>query len=80
MTSSRRASTPITIRGRNEATELMVRALRDQAAYEAPLIDENNAFLLAASVFPYFYSLVGERNPKLPPATGTEVSLFAAGL
>jgi hypothetical protein len=53
-----------------EATELMVRALRDKAAYEAPLIDENNAFLLAASVFPYFYALVGERNPKQPPATG----------
>jgi 23S rRNA pseudouridine2605 synthase len=53
-----------------EATELMVRALRDKAAYEAPLIDESNAFLMAASVFPYFYSLVGERNPKLPPASG----------
>jgi len=53
-----------------EATELMVRALRDRAAYEAPLIDEDNAFLLAASVFPYFYSLVGERNPKLAPASG----------
>ena len=53
-----------------EATELMVRALRDRAAYEAPLIDENNAFLLSASVFPYFYSLVGERNPKQPPRTG----------
>src|SRR5450755_4048143 len=53
-----------------EATELMVRALRDKAAYEAPLIDENNAFLLAPSVFPYFYSLVGERNPKHPPRTG----------
>jgi len=53
-----------------EATELMVRTLRDQAAYEAPLIDENNAFLLAPSVFPYFYSLVGERNPKQAPATG----------
>ena len=53
-----------------EATELMVRALRDKAAYEAPLFEENNAFLLAASVFPYFYSLVGERNPKLPPASG----------
>ena len=53
-----------------EATELMVRALRDKAAYEAPLIDENNAFLLAPSVFPYFYSLVGERNPKHPPASG----------
>jgi 23S rRNA pseudouridine2605 synthase len=53
-----------------EATELMVRVLRDKAAYEAPLIDENNAFLLAASVFPYFYSLVGERNPKQAPANG----------
>jgi len=53
-----------------EATELMVRALRDKAAYEAPLIDESNAFLLAPSVFPYFYSLVGERNPKQPPASG----------
>jgi 23S rRNA pseudouridine2605 synthase len=53
-----------------EATELMVRALRDKAAFEAPLTDENNAFLLAASVFPYFYSLVGERNPKQPPLSG----------
>lgn len=53
-----------------EATELMVRALRDHVAYEAPLIDENNAFLLSAAVFPYFYALVGERNPKLPPALG----------
>lgn len=52
------------------ATDLMVRALRARSAYEAPLVDENNAFLLAASVFPYFYSLVGERNPKLPPASG----------
>src|SRR5271170_6062506 len=53
-----------------EATELMVRALRDRAAYEAPLFDENNAFLLAPSVFTYFYSLVGERNPKQAPAIG----------
>jgi hypothetical protein len=53
-----------------EATELMVRALRDRAAYEASLIDENNSLLLAPSVFPYFYSLVGERNPKQPPAAG----------
>jgi hypothetical protein len=50
-----------------EATDLMVRSLRDKAAYEAPLFDENNAFLVAASVAPYFYALVGERNPKQPP-------------
>jgi hypothetical protein len=54
-----------------DATELMVRALREKAAYEAPLFDENNAFLLAASVFPFFYALVGERNPKHAPAVGT---------
>ena len=54
-----------------EAIELMVRTLRAKAAYEAPLFDENNAFLVAASVFPYFYALVGERNPKLPPQSGT---------
>lgn len=52
------------------ATELMVRLLRERAAYEANLFDENNAFLVAASAFPYFYALVGERNPKLAPKQG----------
>jgi hypothetical protein len=50
-----------------EATEVMVRLLRERAAYEANRFDENNAFLVAASIFPYFYALVGERNPKQPP-------------
>ena len=54
-----------------EATELMVRLLRERGAYEANLFDENNAFLVAASVFPYFYALVGERNPKLAPKPGS---------
>src|SRR5215469_11443991 len=54
-----------------DATELMVRTLRDKIAYEAPLFDENNAFLLSARVFPFFYSLVGERNPKQAPTAGT---------
>jgi 23S rRNA pseudouridine2605 synthase len=53
-----------------DATELMVRLLRDQSAYEANLFDENNAFLLAPSVFPYFYALVGERNPRQAPKPG----------
>src|SRR6202167_3612020 len=52
------------------ATELMVRLLRERAAFEANLFEENNAFLVAASVFPYFYALVGERNPKLAPRQG----------
>ncbi len=47
-----------------EATELMVRLLRERAAYEANLFDDNSGLLVAASVFPYFYALVGDRNPK----------------
>jgi len=50
-----------------EATDLMVRLLRDRSAYEANLFDENNAFLIAGPIFPYFYALVGERNPKQAP-------------
>src|SRR5258706_3333472 len=52
------------------ATDLMVRLLRERAAYEANVFEENNAFLVAASAFPYFYALVGERNPKLAPKQG----------
>jgi len=53
-----------------DATDLMVRLLRERAAYEANLIDQNNAFLVAGSIFPYFYALVGERNPKQAPKPG----------
>ena len=53
-----------------EAMELMVRALRAKAAFEAPLVDENNPFLVSAAAFPFFYALVGERNPKVPPKAG----------
>ncbi len=53
-----------------DVTNLMVRLLREHAAYEANLFDENNAFLVAASLFPYFYALVGERNPKQAPKPG----------
>jgi hypothetical protein len=54
-----------------QATELMVRLLRERTAFEANLFGENNGFLVAASVFPYFYALMGERNPKLPPKPGS---------
>jgi hypothetical protein len=53
-----------------QAQDLMVRLLRERTAYEANLFDENNAFLVSASVFPYFYALVGERNPRQPPKPG----------
>lgn len=55
----------------SEATELMVRLLREKAAFEANLFEENNGFLVAASVFPYFYALMGERNPRQPPRADT---------
>jgi len=54
-----------------DATELMVRLLREQTAFEANLFEENNGFLVVASVFPYFYALMGERNPKQAPRAGT---------
>ena len=54
-----------------EATEMMVRLLRERSAFEANLFDESNGFLVAASVFPYFYALIGERNPKLAPKAGS---------
>jgi len=53
------------------ATELMVRLLRERSAFEAILFEGNNGFLVAASVFPYFYALVGERNPKQAPKAGS---------
>jgi hypothetical protein len=63
-----------------EATDLMVRLLRQKSAYEANLLEENNAFLVAASVFPFFYALVGERNPRQAPKPGprSEYSQLAA--
>ena len=59
-----------------QATQLMVRLLREQAAFEANLFDENNGVLVAASAFPYFYALVGERNPRQAPKAGTR-SLYS---
>jgi DNA glycosylase AlkZ-like len=65
-----------------QAIDLMVRLLREHDAYEANLFDENNAFLVSGSVFPFFYALVGERNPKQPPKPGphSEYSPLACDL
>ena len=46
-----------------EARELMLRLLRARQAFEAPFAGEN-IVLLSPETFPYFYALVGERNPK----------------
>jgi hypothetical protein len=53
-----------------EAKQLMVRLLRDKAAFEALVFPDNN-FLVSASVFPYFYGLVGDRNPRQAPKAST---------
>ena len=60
-----------------QAAELMVRLLRERSAFEANLFEENNGLILAASVFPYFYALMGERNPKLAPKPGSPYSQLA---
>src|SRR5580658_4643382 len=52
-----------------EAKELMVRLLREKAAYEANVFPDNN-FIVSASAFPYFYGLVGDRNPRQAPKAG----------
>jgi hypothetical protein len=52
-----------------DATEGMVRLLRGRSAYEANLFGENN-FLVAGSVFPYFYAVVGDRSPRRAAKAG----------
>lgn len=48
------------------ASELMVRLLRSKAAFEANSFGETG-FLISADAFPFFYALVGDRNPKGDP-------------
>ena len=50
--------------------ELMVRLLRERAAFEANIFPENN-FIVSAAVFPFFYGLVGDRNPRQMPKAGS---------
>jgi hypothetical protein len=63
-----------------QATELMVRLLRERSAYEMILSGETT-LLVSAAAFPFFYGLVGDRTPKLPPKTkaqGAKVSELSA--
>lgn len=62
-----------------DATDLMVRLLRQKWAYEANVFGDTN-FLVAASVFPFFYGLVGDRNPRqaIRPGSRSEYSALAA--
>jgi hypothetical protein len=49
-----------------EAVALMVRLLRERAAYEASVFGETG-FLVSSAVFPYVYALIGDRNPRQAP-------------
>ena len=60
----------------HEATELAVRLLRERSAYEASVFGEDN-LLVAASVFPYFYALAGDRNPRQEPHSDRSLSPLA---
>ncbi len=62
----------------HEAKHLMVRLLREKTAYEANVFPDNN-FIVSSAVFPYFYGLVGDRNPRQTPKAGarSEYSLLA---
>ena len=48
------------------ATELMIRLLRNQFAFESNTFGET-PFLFSVSVFPFFYATVTDYHPKQPP-------------
>ena len=53
------------------AIELMVRFLRARYAYEINLLPESS-LLVSASMFPFFYALLGDRKPKGTPKTNAQ--------
>ena len=56
--------------GRAKDAELLSsRLLSEKAAFEVGFANDG-VLLVSAAEFPYFYALIGERNPKLPPNPG----------
>ena len=53
------------------ATDLMVRMLREKTAFEMSLSPATD-LIISASIFPFFYALVGDRNPKARPRLRTQ--------
>ena len=51
------------------ATELVVRLLSEKSAFEVAF-GEDGSLLVSAAEFPYFYALIGDRNPKAAPNPG----------
>jgi 23S rRNA pseudouridine2605 synthase len=65
-----------------QAIDLLVRLLRQRAAYEASL-SGGTSLIIAAALFPFFYALVSDHNPKAPPrlkTQGMEISPLAVGV
>jgi 23S rRNA pseudouridine2605 synthase len=54
-----------------QATDLMVRLLRERTAYEMSLSPATDV-IISAAIFPFFYALVGDRNPKAAPRLRTQ--------
>jgi hypothetical protein len=53
------------------AVDLMVRLLRERDAYEMSLF-AGAALVVSSTLFPFFYALVGDRNPKAAPKVRTQ--------
>jgi hypothetical protein len=63
-----------------QATDLMVRLLRERSAFEM-IAPGENTLVVSAAAFPFFYGLVGDRTPKALPqkkAQGAAVSELSA--
>jgi Winged helix DNA-binding domain len=54
-----------------QATELMLRLLRERLAFEVNL-SGGAGLIMDASLFPYYYALVSDRTPKAPPRDKTQ--------
>lgn len=65
-----------------QATELLVRLLREKSAFEMKLSADAD-LIVSSELFPYFYALLSDRKPKSPPKTlaqGAPVSPLAVGV
>ncbi|HEY0564521.1 MAG TPA: hypothetical protein VGC88_03000 [Terriglobales bacterium] len=51
-----------------DATELMVRMLREKSAFESNFFEES-PLLISSEMFPYFYALVADKTPRIAPKT-----------
>ena len=58
------------------ATELVVRLLRERAAFEINFSNGGD-LIVSAALLPYFYALVGDHNPKAVPKVRTQGAVIS---